>query len=495
VTTSGENFSSAQMEKRELIDDAAKSTPVDELRSHIARFLILALLSALLLFPSLHRRGLAGYDDAVYAHEGKEMVRAGDWWNIRFNGNLNFEYPPLFLWLEAGSFKLFGVNDAAAKLPSALLGFGTILLVYFLTLELTGQRWLSLLAMLVLASTQFFLKNATHAMTDVPFTFFFTLVIFFYLKGMKNNVHLFLLGLPAGLALLTRSVIGSLAIAIVVAHLVFTKRYKTLWSLWFISGLALALAIPSIWYISQYQLHGAASFAAHFRFVIDKIHTESGPAKWLTIFNYPEALLKYYWPWLPFRIAGLWIEVRASIRQKDLAASLLIIWVLLVLLPFSLVQTRYPRYIMPVFPAFSILAAISLDRWIPLARRKTFFNLVCAAGCLAIGLTLLFPPKERAADITALVPIAEANSSPEQRIFVYSYEDGRSDYLDQFLWYSSRYAELPINLHDLAARLARGGNAVVIIDKHSYDKLLSQIPSETPHIVGQSENFVCFRTD
>jgi len=159
-------------QEREVIGAAAKATPVEEFRSHRARFLILALLSALLLFPSLHRRGLAGYDDAVYAHEGKEMVRTGDWWNIRFNGNLNFEYPPLFLWLEAGSFKLFGVNDAAAKFPSALLGFGTIVLVYFLTLELTGQRWLSLLAMLVLTSTQFFLKNAAHAMTDVPFTFF-----------------------------------------------------------------------------------------------------------------------------------------------------------------------------------------------------------------------------------------------------------------------------------------------------------------------------------
>jgi 4-amino-4-deoxy-L-arabinose transferase-like glycosyltransferase len=470
------------------------ATPVDESRSHRARFLILALLSALLLFPSLHRRGLAGYDDAVYAHEGKEMVRTGDWWNIRFNGNLNFEYPPLFLWLEAGSFKLFGVNDAAAKFPSALLGFGTIVLVYFLTLELTGQRWLSLLAMLVLASTQFFLKNAAHAMTDVPFTFFFTLVIFFYLKGLKNNVYLLLLGLPAGLALLTRSVIGFLAIAIIVLHLVVTKRRKVLWSPWFISGLALALAIPSIWYISQYRLHGAASFAAHFRFVMDKIHAESGSARWLSIFNYPEALLKYYWPWLPFLIAGLWMEVRAWIKQKDEAASLLIVWVLLVLLPFSLVQTRYPRYIMPVFPAFSILAAISLDRLIPVSRRRTFFALACASGVLAIILTFVFPPKARAEDILALVPVAEANSSPEQRILVYSYEDGRSDYLNQFLWYSSRYAELPADLHDLSRRLAESENGIVIIDKPSYAKLSHQIQPRTPQILGQSENFVCFRS-
>jgi len=176
--------------------------------------------------------------------------------------------------------------------------------MYFLTLELTGQRWFSLLAMLVLASTQFFSEKRGSCHDRRALHIFSTLVIFFYLKGLKNNVYQFLLGLPTGLALLTRSVIGFLAIAIVVVHLVFTKRRKVLWSPWFISGLALALAIPSIWYISQYRLHGAASFAAHFRFVMDKIHAESGATRWLTIFNYPEALLKYYWPWLPFLSRG-----------------------------------------------------------------------------------------------------------------------------------------------------------------------------------------------
>lgn len=479
------------------LDTESRRIQAGEFQNQSVRFLTLALLSALLLFPSLHRQGLAGYDDAVYAHEGKEMVRTGDWWNIRFNGNLNFEYPPLFLWLEAGSFKLFGINDAAAKFPSALLGFGTILLLYFLTLELTDQPWLSLLAMLVLASTQFFLKNATHAMTDVPFTFFFTLAIFLYIKGLKNNVYLAFLGLPVALALLTRSVIGLLAVGIVAVHLILTKRHKVLWSPWLISGVALALALPSIWYVSQYQLHGASSFASHLTFVKSKIYVESAPAKWLTLFNYPLALLKYYWPWLPFLIVGLWLEVQSMVRRRDENAILLIVWVFLVLVPFSLVQTRYPRYLMPVFPAFSILAAISLDRWVPLARRRTFFTSVCLIGCIAIFLTFVFPPKARAADMVILVPVVETNSSPQQRVLIYSYEDGRTDYLNQFLWYSSRYALPVTDLNDLAIKLTAGEKAIVIIDKKSYFNLLRQIPFETEHhirILGQSDNFICFHS-
>ena len=458
-----------------------------------ARFLVLALLSALLLFPSLRQRGLAGYDDSYFAHEGKEMVRTGDWWNVHFNGELILAHPPLFPWLVAGSFKVFGISDAAAKFPSLLLGFGTILLVYFLTLEMTGNAWLSVLAMMVLASTQFFLKNATHAMTDVPFTFFFTLAIFFYAKGLKKSEYLTFLGLPLGLALLTRSVVGFLALGIILAHLILTKRYKALLSAWLICGMALALILPSIWYVSQYRLHGAAFLASHLEFLNSKIHVASRTSYWATIFNYPVSLLKYYWPWLPFIVVGLVMEVRAAVREKDQTAILLIAWVIAVIVPFSFAETRYPRYILPVFPAFTILAAIALDRCLARVRRKTVFKLACGIGCLAICLSLLFPPKARADDILKIAPIAEANGSRDQRILIYTFEDGRTDYLYQFLWYSNRYAQLPSNLDDLAASLLRSDKATVIIDKQSYAKLLPLIAGKTPQILGDSEKLICFQ--
>ncbi len=459
----------------------------------IPRFLLLALLAALLLFPSLRRPGLAGYDDSYFAHEGKEMVRTGDWWSVRFNGDFILSHPPLFPWMEAASFKLFGVSDGAAKLPTALLGFATILLMYFLTLELTGQEWLSLLAMLVLASTQFFLKNAMHAMTDVPFTFFFALTVFLYLKGLKSSAYLVLLGLPLAAALSTRSVVGFLALGIIVAHLVLTKRYRFLLSPWLICGVALALGMASIWYVSQYHIHGAAFLVSHFQFLNSKLHVESKPNAWTTIFNYPMALLKYYWPWLPFLLAGFVLEVRAWKNERDPIAILLIVWVVLVVVPFSVAETRYPRYIMAVFPAFSILSAIALHRVIPSARRTLFFNSACGLLCVAICLSLFFPPKSRADDIVKLAPIAEAHSSADQRILIYTFEDGRSDYLYQFVWYSSRYADLAGNLGDLAATLRRTDRATVITDKQSYEELLPWMAGRIPIVLAESQNLVCFR--
>jgi 4-amino-4-deoxy-L-arabinose transferase-like glycosyltransferase len=293
--------------------------------------------------------------------------------------------------------------------------------------------------------------------------------------------------------LLTRSVVGFLALAIILVHVLLTKRRSLLWSPWIIGGVGLALAFPSAWYIWQCQQHGTAFLATHLEFLSGKFHAEGGSAGWSTIFNYPVALLKYYWPWLPFLIVGLVMEVRAAIKEKDQAATLLIAWVLIVLVPFSLAETRYPRYIMSAFPAFSILSAMALDRWVPVVRRAVFFNLACGVGCLAICLSLLFPAKARADDMFKIAPIAESNSSPDQRVLVYTYEDKRADYLFQFIWYSNRYAQLAANLDELAATLLRTEKATVIIDKSSYQKLLPLIPGKTPHILGESENLICFR--
>jgi 4-amino-4-deoxy-L-arabinose transferase-like glycosyltransferase len=460
------------------------------------RLLILTLLAALLIFPGLHRKGLAGYDDAYHAHEGREMATSGDWGSIRFNGKFSFDYLPMFCWMEATSFKVFGINDSAAKFPTGLLGLATIVLLYFLTFELTGQDWLSLLVMMVLMSTQFFLKLATHAMTDVPFTFFFSLAIFLYLKGLKKPAYLALLGVPVGLAMLTRSVIGLLPLGVILAHLLLTKHYKLLFSPWLALGALLALAFPSAWLAVQVHRHGSAALSSHLSFVLGKARAGEAASPWSTLLNYPIALLKYYWPWLPFLLAGLVQAARATMARRDKVGTLLIAWVLVVIVPFSLVHTRYPRYILPAFPAFSILSAMALDRWLPERRRALFFKGACAAGCLAVFLTIAFPPKQRAADILTLAPVADASSLPGERILFYTYEDRRDDFEWQYLWYGHRYTELAPTLKALALRLTQEKRATGIVDTSSYQQLLELLPPEISQQirpVARSKNLVCFR--
>lgn len=61
-------------------------------------------------------------DEPVYGETAKEMIATGDWISPQIYGEFWYDKPPLFYWLEAVSFSIFGVSTWAARLPSVLLG-------------------------------------------------------------------------------------------------------------------------------------------------------------------------------------------------------------------------------------------------------------------------------------------------------------------------------------------------------------------------------------
>jgi hypothetical protein len=150
---------------------------------------------------------------------------------------------------------------------------------------------------------------------------------------------------------------------------------------------------------------------------------------------------------------------------------------------------------MPVFPTFSILSALALNRVVPMGRRRMFFHAACAVGCVAVCLAIAFPPKARGEDIERLAPVAEANSAPGQRILFYTYEDGRRDFMWQFLWYGRRETELAENFGALVQKVQRGDAATAIMDKKSYEKLVQIVGERRVQVLGGSENLVCFRVE
>ena len=462
------------------------------------RVFLLAALSALLLFPELNRGGLSGFDDALYAHEAKEMIQGGDWSSVHYNGELNFEYPPMFIWLEAASMKMLGVNDYAAKFPAALAGFGAIVILYLLTRDLTGDVWLAIISMFVLSSTQPFLKYATHAMTDVPFAFFFTLALFFYVKGLGVSWYLPLMGMSIGCAILTRSVIGLLLLGIVAAHLVLTRRYRVLWSPQWLAGCLIALLMPLAWAGSQYHWHGTQFLNAHLAYISSKV-TGTAATGWrpsLGIFAYAKELLKYYWPWLPFMVAGLVIQIRAVASRREDSAALPLVWLVLVIVPISLAEIKYGRYLIPAFPALAMVSAAGVNYWMPPARRVAGFRVACIALLLAAGFPILFPAGERGAEMRTLAPVVERYSEPAQRVLFYTNGDTGYGYQNQFLWYANRHSETLTGLPQLTTRLTQSQPATGIIDGPSFEKLMDQLPPAVARriqVLARSGQFLCYR--
>ena len=456
--------------------------------------LIVFILSSIILFSHLHEGGLAGYDDAIYAHEGKQMLISGDWWNVRFNGSLNFEYPPMFMWLEALLMKLLGVSDFAAKFPSALSALLIILLAFFLAHELSGEFLLSICASWIMMLSQYFMKWAMHAMTDVPFTLFFTLALYFYVKGLKRPNYLILCGPAIGAAVMTRSVIGFIPVGIIIGHSVIARQPRNLLSIRLLSGLLIALLLPSVWYFSQYLSHGARFLSAHFSFIGGKIVLGGdwdGRGFALGLLEYPWLLLRFYWPWLPLMIIGLVAQLRLAVRYREGSAILLVIWVSLVVGPFSLAEAKILRYIMPVFPAFAILAAIPAARLISAMRGKTYLRTAYEVLIAAVVLISCFPtPLARAEDMSKLGPVIGARTDPSHKVTIYTSQPG---YVAQFLWYSNHLCEHLTDHDKLSEALKTRGERVFIMEAGDYGKLTGDSTINVEMIM-TTKNLVCFKT-
>lgn len=201
-----------------------------ELRSKNTYLLILFLLSTVCLFANLWIGDL-GLDSAVYATVSRSILRSNDWIVLHYEHCKEYidfwQHPPLFFWMTAVSFKVFGISEFAARFVSAFLGVFTILLVYLIGYRVSNSYKIGFLSGLVLLTTQPFLEISRKCQLDVPFAFFITLsILFFILAIQKDGKYYILLGISAGLAILTKGLPAVSIICIVFLFFILRKDFK-----------------------------------------------------------------------------------------------------------------------------------------------------------------------------------------------------------------------------------------------------------------------------
>jgi 4-amino-4-deoxy-L-arabinose transferase-like glycosyltransferase len=464
--------------------------------SHKFHFLAVTGFAALLLFWNLDRGGLSGYDDALYAHEGKQLLISGDWSTIRFNGWVNPEYPPLFMWMEAVSMRFIGVSDFAAKTPAAISGLVVIAFVFLIARLLTDDFWIPIAAAWVLTLTQYFIKYAMHAMTDVPYTMFFVGALYCYLKASKSSsTWLLPCGIAIGMAVLTRSVIGGLALGICVLHMIIVRPRNLRWTEALALMIAPAVVVPSVWFLWQFRLHGSGFLTDHLRFLSHKIDSGSQFNLWRHVrgvLSYPMVLLRFYWPWLPLSLIGLVMQIRSVRQKRNSDATFLLLWIFIAVFPFALIDAVAPRYIMPALPALAILAATALQKKMLVATRPTLVVAFLLCCTTALGIVAFPHPKERASDMKLLGPVVDKWTAQNDRALLYTSGELQYGYANQLLWYGNRLLEHLAEPLVLQKTLMGSEERTLIIDRASYQALVE--PKAIPaRIVAEAPNFLCVR--
>lgn len=216
-------------------------------------YLILLVLTLPLFLTNLWQKSLFSFDEAWYAEIARNILKYKNLFLLTWNGASFIEHPPLGFWLMAISFKVLGISEFSARFPSALLGWGSVILTYLLGTKLFNKH-VGFLSSLMLSSSVWFILRARTANLDVILTFFFLLA--FYCAANINKKSYFLYGMMVSISLLllVKTVVGLTIIPVVLFYLI---KYKgSLKKKDIIFSLLLFLIITSPYFIINYFLFG-----------------------------------------------------------------------------------------------------------------------------------------------------------------------------------------------------------------------------------------------
>ncbi len=321
----------------------------------IASLVLLALLAAV----ALHSRPYVPIDETRYVSVAWEMWLRGDFLVPFKNGETYSHKPPFMFWMFQAGWAVFGVNEWWPRLVSPLFSAGALWLTYGLARRLWPQHvGAAGRAVWILASSLLWIIFSTSAMFDVLLAFWVLVGMHGVLIAAEGRRRGFaLIGLAVGFGVLTKGPVVLLDL-LPVAVLAPWWHPGLRWGRW-LGGLLLAVllgaAIALAWAIPAGMAGGEAYRNAIFwgqtadRMVDSFAHRR--PLWW-----YLPLLPIMLFPW--FVWPGLW---RAAMQHRrmglDRGSRFCLAWMLPVFVAFSFVSGKQPHYLIPLFPAFALLAA------------------------------------------------------------------------------------------------------------------------------------------
>ena len=327
-------------------------------RLRIPDWLLLPAFCAFFLLWRLAAFGLIGADEPRYAQVAREMLARHDWVTPTLGGVPWLEKPPLYYWQAILAYRVFGVSDWAARLPSALNATALIFAAYWFL-----RRFRSGCAIdgaLMLATSAAIVGFARAASTDMPLAATFGIAMLAWFAWMESGHRALLIAFYAFVALgmLAKGPVAPVLAAIIIVLFAATQRSwmivaKTI----SLPGIAAFILVGLPWYVLV-QLRNPQFFRVFF--------IEHNLARFGTnLFHHPEPFW-YYLPvtllgWAPWTIFAVVAVVIAGHKVRDSEAdtlnTFLLICMAVFVVFFSISKSKLPGYILPaIAPGILLLA-------------------------------------------------------------------------------------------------------------------------------------------
>ncbi|MFN3876480.1 MAG: ArnT family glycosyltransferase, partial [Flavobacteriales bacterium] len=326
--------------------------------------------AALLFIPGLGAVHLFDWDEINFAELAREMLVSGDWLRPQMGFVPFHEKPPLFIWLQAMSMKVFGVGGFAARFPNALCGILTLWLLYRIGDRLRGRVFGMLWAL-------------AHAGSILPHLYFrsgiidpwFNLFIFLGLHMLimlaqrdRTAVHArgdgpaWLAGLLLGLAVLTKGPVGVLVPGLVLATHWAWSGFRTALRPRHIGIIALSTTLTvSAWAVADLARNGPDFIVAFFWRQVAMLTTEDAGHGGFIGYHFLVLLVGCF-PASVFAVQELLRPTLAGDERQDDHRRWMVILLWVVLILFSIVKTKIVHYSSLCYFPLTCLAALRLER-------------------------------------------------------------------------------------------------------------------------------------
>ena len=350
------------------------------------------------------------------------MVATGDYVSPRLGGCFWFEKPVLQYWMSAAAYHLFGVNEFAARAPSALAATLTALALFFAIRRVDSRR-LALTVSIVLLTMGIFIAYGRIVSPDMPLASSISMAIicgFLAITAEKRKAFKYwlLCGAFLGLAVLAKGLVGVvLVIGILGVFLLVTRNIRAINWRAVLVAIIILFVVAAIWYVPVTIRHGWAFVEKfflehHFERYLTNRHSHPQP-----IYFYLFVTLAGIMPWTFFLIPAVarLRKLKPRSSKRDSLLTLAWIWFALPLLFFSFSVSKLPGYLLPVFPALAIIIGVEVEQFLNQSNRThTIAAWLTSLLLIAIGVAFVIYTNRQAIDASSVriallwLPVAAA---------------------------------------------------------------------------------------
>ncbi len=324
--------------------------------------IILILLCAILFIWRIGSIPILDGDTASAAVIAKNIVNSGNWISMQTMEGSITSKPPLFYWILALGFKLFGINEFGLSILHSIIAGLTVLLTYLIAKELYTERIAFWSALILLTSAQFFYQGRSP-LYDMPLTFFIAAAFYCFIlyEKQRKPIFYFLIPIFTGLAFMIKGPVGLALVGVVLLiYVIWSKKIKKYLNWYLVSAIIVFLLIVSPWFIAEYQVLGNKLLdvfwynnAVRFFHPLDSVGNDPSvntAVPQYDFYSYFIQIFILFVPWAGFLYPAIFSNI------KDQKSHFIISWILGIIIFFSLsLNYKVSRYILPAFPALAII--------------------------------------------------------------------------------------------------------------------------------------------